>query len=49
MSNLPSRGVLLWVRRLGWLLLLWTISVLALGGIAWLLRIVMGLAGLTAG
>ena len=35
----------LW-QRLGWLLALWTGSVLALGGVVWLLRLFMQVAGL---
>lgn len=37
----PSR-----LRRLGWLLAIWAASVLALGAVAWLIRLLMGLAGL---
>jgi len=38
----------LWLRRLGWLLLIWAASVAALGAVALGLRWVMGLAGMTA-
>lgn len=38
----------MWPRRLGWLLLLWTLSVLALGLVAWLIRQAMHAAGLTS-
>lgn len=38
----------LWLRRLGWLLLIWAASVTALGAVALVLRWVMGLAGMTA-
>lgn len=36
-----------WPRRLGWLVLIWTASVVALAAIAMLFRLLMGLAGLT--
>lgn len=36
----------LW-QRLGWLLLIWTLSVAALGVAAWVMRLFMGAAGLT--
>ena len=35
-------------KRLGWLLLIWVASVLALGVAAWLLRLLMSAAGLQA-
>lgn len=35
----------LW-QRLGWLVLIWTCSVAALGVVAWLLRLFMSAAGL---
>ena len=37
-----------WPRRLGWLLLIWTASVIALALVALLFRILMNAAGLTA-
>jgi len=37
-----------WWQRLGWLALIWLLSVLALGLVAWLLRLLMGAAGLRA-
>lgn len=44
----PTRsGHRLWVRRLGWLILIWTLSVTALGVVAVLLRTFMKLAGLS--
>jgi len=36
-----------WLRRVGWLVLIWAASVAALGFVAGLLRIIMSLAGLT--
>ncbi len=36
----------LWFSRVGWLLLIWVLSVLALGLIAYLLRLFMQLIGL---
>ncbi|CAG2147074.1 hypothetical protein LMG31506_03541 [Cupriavidus yeoncheonensis] len=35
----------LWLRRLGWLVLIWVASVAALGAAAWLLRLLMAGAG----
>ena len=37
----------LWLRRIGWLVLIWGLSVAALALVAVLLRMLMGLAGLT--
>lgn len=37
-----------WPRRLGWLLLIWTASVAALGLAAWALRVVMRAVGMAA-
>lgn len=37
-----------WWRRLAWLAGLWTASVLALALLAWLLRLLMSAAGLSA-
>jgi hypothetical protein len=36
-----------WLRRIGWLLLIWTASVLALAVVAVVIRIIMTAAGLT--
>jgi hypothetical protein len=44
----PSAGTQIWLRRVGWLVLIWAASVLALGVVAGLFRVVMNLAGLTA-
>jgi len=38
----------LWLRRFGWLVLIWLASVVALGLVALLFRVVMKLAGMTA-
>lgn len=38
----------LWLRRFGWLVLIWVASVVALGLVALLFRVVMKLAGMTA-
>lgn len=35
----------LWLRRVGWLVLIWAASVAALGVAAWLLRLLMAGAG----
>lgn len=43
----PSAGALTWLQRVGWLVLIWAASVLALGVVAGLFRVVMNLAGLT--
>jgi len=37
-----------WLTRLGWLVLIWSASVLALGAIALTFRLLMAAAGLTA-
>jgi hypothetical protein len=47
MTAHPSAGTQTWLRRIGWLVLIWTGSVLALGVVAGLFRAVMNLAGLT--
>ena len=36
-----------WLRRIGWLVLIWAASVLALGVVAVLFRVLMTLAGMT--
>jgi hypothetical protein len=36
-----------WLQRIGWLVLIWSASVLGLGIVATLFRILMSLAGLT--
>jgi hypothetical protein len=47
MTAHPSAGAPIWLRRVGWLVLIWAASVLALGVVAGLFRVVMKLAGLT--
>jgi hypothetical protein len=42
-----SRQVPLWLRRVGWLVALWAVSVGALGVVALILRLLMSAAGLT--
>jgi hypothetical protein len=37
-----------WPKRFGWLVLIWAGSVLALGVVAMVFRVLMNLAGLTA-
>jgi hypothetical protein len=38
-----------WLSRVGWLILIWTASVAALGVVALILRAIMSVAGLTTG
>ena len=47
MTAHPSAGAQTWLRRVGCLVLIWAASVLALGVVAGLFRVVMNLAGLT--
>ena len=47
MNAHPSAVAPTWLQRVGWLVLIWTASVLALGVAAGLFRVVMNLAGLT--
>ena len=47
MNAHPSAGATTWLQRVGWLVLIWAASVLALGVVAGLFRVVMYLAGLT--
>ncbi len=47
MAGRPWPGDRLWLRRLGWLLLIWTVSVAMLGILSALLRGVMNFAGMT--
>jgi hypothetical protein len=48
MNAHPSPGATTWLQRIGWLVLIWAASVLTLGVVAGLFRVVMNLAGLTA-
>jgi len=36
-----------WLKRMGWLVLIWCLSVVGLGAVAWLLRLFMQAAGLS--
>jgi len=47
MTAHPSAAGQMWLRRVGWLVLIWAASVLALGVVSGLFRVVMNLAGLT--
>lgn len=48
MASWRGRGQRLWARRIAWLILIWTLSVLAVAGVAALLRTAMRIAGLSA-
>lgn len=43
------RRALTWLSRIGWLALIWCVSVLTLGVVALAMRTLMNLAGLRAG
>lgn len=43
----PSQAPVSWPKRVGWLVLIWAASVLALGAVAYAFRFLMNLAGLT--
>jgi Protein of unknown function (DUF2474) len=45
---MPTRPGKPWARRIGWLVLLWAASVVALSVVALILHALMSLAGLTA-
>jgi hypothetical protein len=47
MASPSGTGPALWVRRVGWLILIWTLSVAALAVVAVLLRAFMNFAGLS--
>jgi hypothetical protein len=47
MTAHTSAAAQMWLRRVGWLVLIWAASVLALGVVAGFFRVVMNLAGLT--
>jgi len=42
-----SHRIRLWSRRIAWMLVLWTVSVSLLGVVAYLLKGVMTMAGMT--
>jgi hypothetical protein len=42
-----SQAPVSWPKRIGWLILIWTVSVLGLGAAAYLFRLLMNIAGLT--
>lgn len=46
MAGEPAGGPV-WLRRVGWLVLIWALSVAALAIVAVAFRVLMGLAGLT--
>lgn len=41
-----TSGIKLWLRRLGWLVLIWSASVLSLAVVAYAMRLFMRLIGL---
>lgn len=43
-----SAGGKMWLKRVGWLALIWVAGVAALALVAGLLRVLMGMAGMTA-
>ncbi|WP_081609995.1 DUF2474 domain-containing protein [Sphingobium xenophagum] len=45
--HLPDGIGRLWLRRVGWLLLIWAASVLSLGAVAYVFRLFMKAAGLS--
>jgi Protein of unknown function (DUF2474) len=47
MTAHPSPGARTWLQKVGWLVLIWAGSVLALGVVASLFRVVMSFVGLT--
>ena len=47
MSSAPESQSRNWLRRLGWLLAIWAVSVAALAVVAWLLKGVMRMVGLS--
>ena len=47
MAAAPSPAPVSWPKRIGWLVLIWAASVLALGAVALIFRMLMNLAGLT--
>ncbi len=47
-SKRDDRTVVSWPKRLGWLLLIWAVSVATLGVAAWGLKLVMRAVGMAA-
>ncbi len=47
MAKSAETGQPSWARRVGWLVLIWTASVLALAAVAVIIRVFMSAAGLT--
>jgi hypothetical protein len=45
--SIPDAAPTGWTRRIGWLILIWLVSVLALGVLAGVFRVMMTAAGLT--
>lgn len=46
MNGSTPASTSVWLRRLGWLVAIWTLSVTALALVAWLFRLLMTAAGL---
>ncbi|HTB65347.1 MAG TPA: DUF2474 domain-containing protein [Steroidobacteraceae bacterium] len=47
MASPVGSGQRLWVRRIGWFIVIWLVSVISLAVVAGLLRTLMNFAGLT--
>jgi len=47
MGGLSPSASRKWLSRVGWLILIWTTSVLALGAVALILRAIMSAVGMT--
>ncbi|HTG04101.1 MAG TPA: DUF2474 domain-containing protein [Bradyrhizobium sp.] len=47
MTGRPLSDSRKWLSRVGWLILIWAISVAALGAVALVLRAIMSFAGMT--
>lgn len=48
MANLSRPWLRLWSKRIGWLAAIWVISIAALAVLAYALRLLMNLAGMTS-